>query len=171
MRNPRTLAAIALGYVLALLMAWGALALYVACSDSPARQASAGMASFGDAFVFLGTFALAALAPTVGALRALRAVRGFWTALAVLALGVALSALACVLAWTGWRATDGPLRCLASLAPMRMLFAPLCACLLGAAAACAPAGGARRALVAAWLIESAAFAGFVLALLRLASVP
>jgi len=51
---------------LAFLLAWGALALYVNASDSPQRQASAGMASFGDAFVFLGVFALAALAPTAG---------------------------------------------------------------------------------------------------------
>lgn len=157
---------IAIGYALAFLLAEAAVAIYTAATDSPERQASAGMASFGDAFLFLCVFGLAALPPTAGALWALRPCRRLWGWLAALALGAALTGLAVLIAYLGWRgdAAAGPMQSLAMLAPVRMLFAPPLALLLAASAVCAPLRSARIALLLATLIEALAFIGFVVVL-------
>lgn len=165
------LGAILGGYVLAFLLAWVVLGVYVAATDSPERQASAGMASFGDTFVLLGVFGLAALAPTAAALWALRTCRWVWVVLASVAVGVALTGLASLVAYVGWRTDTAPgvLPALAMFAPMRMLFAPLCMLLMAPAAVCAPSQSPRIALAVATLVEIVAFAGFVFVLFR--SIP
>lgn len=157
---------VALGHALAFLLAGATLALCLAATDSPERQASAGMASFGDAFLFLCVFGLAALPPAAGALWALRPCRRLWGWLAALALGVALTGFAVLVACLGWRgdAADGPLQSLAMLAPVRMLFAPPLTLLFAASAVCAPLRSARIALVLATLIEALAFISLVVVL-------
>jgi len=53
------------GYAAALLLAWGAVRLQATFTSNPDPQASAGMAAFGDAVLFLAVFGLAAIPPTV----------------------------------------------------------------------------------------------------------
>lgn len=163
MRAPTRIAVIVVGYLLAGLLAWVTVAVHIAASDSPDRQATAGMSSFGDAFVFLCVFGLAALPPTAAALWALRSCRWFWVGLAGVACAVAVGALATVFAYVGWRAdaADGPMQSLALLAPVRMLFAPPLTLLLAASAVFAPLRSARIALVLATLIEALAFIAFI----------
>lgn len=156
---------VALGYALAFLLAGATVAIYAAATDSPERQASAGMASFGDAFLFLCVFGLAALPPTAFALWALRPYRWVWFVLARIALAVAVSALAALTGYVGWRADAAhPLQSLAMLAPLRMLLAPALAPLFAVSAICAPERSTRIALGLAVLIETAAFFSFVVVL-------
>lgn len=157
------IAAIVAGYLLAFLLAVAVVALDVALTDGPDRQASAGMASFGDAFLFLGVFGLAAIPPTAAALWALRGYRGFWLGLIVGGAVSAATGLVSLIAYFGWRA-DRAYPCaqwLSMLTPVRMLFAPMLAMLLIVAALCAPSRGARIALGGAALIEVLAFVCFV----------
>jgi len=63
------LGAILGGYAFALLLAWAAVALHALATEGSAHQASAGMTSFSDAVLFLGVMGLAALPPTVLAVR------------------------------------------------------------------------------------------------------
>jgi|CXWL01.1.fsa_nt_gi hypothetical protein len=157
------LGAILAGYVLAFLVAWAAVALYVAATDSPERQAGAGMASFGDAFLFLVVFGLAALPSTAVALWALRPSRRFWAVLKFVVLGVAITALVTLLGYLGGRTEFAHpwLQSLAMLAPMRMLFAPPLGLLFAMSAVCAPDRSSRITLAIATLIEAAAFLSFV----------
>src|SRR5438067_153767 len=83
------------GYVAAVLIAFGALAIRLASTRGSA-QASGGMYAFGDSLLFLAVFGVAALAPTTGALYFLRSHRLFWTVLAVLALVIAVTGLAAI---------------------------------------------------------------------------
>ena len=52
------------GYVLAVLVAFAVLTLYVAYTDGPDRQAYGAMYAFGDDLLFLWVFAVAATVPT-----------------------------------------------------------------------------------------------------------
>ena len=64
------------GYILACLLASGAVYLYQSLTDSAVTQASSGMYAFGDLLLFIGVFGILALFPTGLALYfVIRAVR------------------------------------------------------------------------------------------------
>ena len=48
------------GYVLAILVAFAVVSIYVAATSGPERQASSGMYAFGDSLLFLAVFGFAA---------------------------------------------------------------------------------------------------------------
>ena len=52
------------GYLLALLMAFAAVALHAAITGESGAQASGGMAAFGDLILFVAIFGVVALMPT-----------------------------------------------------------------------------------------------------------
>jgi hypothetical protein len=57
-------AIVASGYVLAFLMAAGAVALHAALTRESGAQASGGMSAFGDLVLFVAVFGAVALVPT-----------------------------------------------------------------------------------------------------------
>jgi hypothetical protein len=61
-------AIVAGGYLLALLLAFAAVALHAAVSGESGAQASGGMAAFGDLMLFVGVFGVVAVVPTGAAL-------------------------------------------------------------------------------------------------------
>ena len=83
MRTRGKVALVVTGYVVAVLVAAGVVAVYVALTDSPDRQASSGMYAFGDSLLFLAVFGVVGAVPTGAALFYLRSCRRFWPALAV----------------------------------------------------------------------------------------
>ena len=74
------------GYVLAILLAWGTVAAYIALTDGPDRHASSGMYACSDSLMFLALCGVAAIPPTGGALYLARPYHAFWRALSVAAL-------------------------------------------------------------------------------------
>jgi hypothetical protein len=56
MRTRGKVALVATGYIVAVLVSAGVVALYVTLADSPDRQASSGMYAFGDSLLFLAVF-------------------------------------------------------------------------------------------------------------------
>ena len=90
MRTRGKVALVVTGYVVALLVAAGVVAVYVALTDSPDRQASSGMCAFGDGLLFLAVFGVVGAVPTGVALFFLRSWRRCWPALAVAALITAI---------------------------------------------------------------------------------
>ena len=74
------------GYVVALLIAYAVLAIYVAATSGPDRQTSGGMYAFGDFMTFLFVFGVASLVPSGLAFYFLRENRTFWTVMAVIAV-------------------------------------------------------------------------------------
>jgi hypothetical protein len=57
-------AIVAGGYLLALLMAFAAVALHATITGESGAQASGGMSAFGDLVLFVGVFGAVALVPT-----------------------------------------------------------------------------------------------------------
>src|SRR5882762_1774130 len=82
---------VAIGYVVAILLASAAVAIRVATTSGPDAQASSGMHAFGDALLFVAVFGISALVPTAVALVFLRPYRQFWTLLSVVGLAVAVT--------------------------------------------------------------------------------
>ena len=73
------------GYVVAFLIAFAVVAVYVAATSGPDRQASAGMFAFGDSLLFLAVFGVAAVVDYVAARTAeASSIVHAWSALAVL---------------------------------------------------------------------------------------
>ena len=88
------------GYVAALAIASAVVAAYLAATNGPGRQSSSGMYAFGDALLFVGVFAVAAIPATCAALFFLRQCSSFWLVLSVVASAVAITGLAALLAQT-----------------------------------------------------------------------
>ena len=91
-------ALVAGGYVAAFLMASAVVAIRVANTSGPDAQAASGMYAFGDAFLFVAVFGVAALVPTGAALFFLRPYRRFWIVLSALGLAVAVTGIAAAVA-------------------------------------------------------------------------
>jgi hypothetical protein len=127
MRARGKVALVVTGYVVAVLVAAGVVAVYVALTDSPDRQASSGMYAFGDAALWVAVVGTVGLLPTGLALFFLRPVRPFWTLLAAVGLGVAATGAAALILYIVGRAATPPsaLSAAAALTPLRMLPAPL----------------------------------------------
>ncbi len=167
MRRSVKVGAILTGYVGAFLVAFAVVSIYVALTDSPDRQASSGMYAFGDSLLFLAVFGVAAVIPTGAALYFLRPYRTFWVTLSVLTLAIAATGLAAALDYAIPPSTSGPsVSVWSALAPLRLLVAPLFALAFLLSTLFAPRRSVRIPLFAATVIETAAFAYFVLALVH-----
>lgn len=147
------------GYAAAAAVAGAAVALHVATTAGPDRQAAGGMYAFGDALLWLGVFAVAAVPPTAGALFFLRPHGRFWRALSVAAALVAATELPTVVLYHVARASAGP-------AVLRILVAPPLAALFLLCAVFAPARSPRKVLLACTAVEAVAFASVALSWLR-----
>jgi len=147
------------GYVVALLVAFAVVAIYVVATSGPDRQQYGGMYSFGDSLLFLAVFGVAAVPPTAAALYFLRPYRAFWLVLSVIALCIAATSLAALIGYVAQRtvAPGSILHTWSALAPLRILSAPLFAPAFLLSGLFAPNRASRIALLVATAIEAAAF--------------
>jgi hypothetical protein len=155
---------VAIGYVVAILLASAAVAIRVATTSGPDAQASSGMHAFGDALLFVAVFGISALVPTAVALVFLRPYRQFWTLLSVVGLAVAVTGvIAAALFEVGRHATPSALDTWAGFSVLRILVAPLLALTFLVCAVVSPQRSPRLALLSATAIEAAvsAYGGFV----------
>ena len=159
MRNSAKLALVAAGYVGAFLAALAIVALYVAATSGPDRQASGGMYAFGDSLLFLGVFGVAAVPATGAGLFFLRPYAAFWRVLAGVAVAIAVTGLAALGVCVAARAADaGPaLHSWSAFAVLRILVAPLVALAFLVSGAFAPRPAARIALGGAMISEAIVF--------------
>ncbi len=148
------------GYVVALMIAYAVLAIYVAATSGPDRQRSGGMYAFGDSLLFLAVFGVAAVPPTGAALFFLRAYRSFWLALSITALALAATAIAACIEYVASRSAEAVsvVHDWSALAVLRIIVAPLFALALFVAVLFAPNRSSRSALLIATVIEAAVFA-------------
>jgi hypothetical protein len=122
------------------------------------------MYAFGDAVLFVAVFGVAALVPTVTVLFFLRPCRRFWTVLASLGIGVAVTGVtAATLFAVGRHSPPSPLATWAGLSVLRILVAPLLALTFLLCAAVSPVRFPRAAFLVATVLESAvsAYGGYV----------
>lgn len=142
---------------MAALVAVAAVALYVTATSGPDRQTYAAMYDFGDSLLFLAVFGVVGVVPTGAALYFSRPHRGFWRMLSVVALTVAATGLAAVIAYlaAGAAAAGSALRGWAAVGVLRMLVAPMFGLVFLLAGVFAPTRASRIALVVATLIEVA----------------
>ena len=165
MRTRSKVALVVAGYVVAVLVAAGVVAVYVSLTDGPDRQASSGMYAFGDSLLFLAVFGVVGAVPTGAGLFYLRPCRRFWPVLAVAALVIAATG---ALALVDYLATGTDRSLLpavwSAFGVLRILVAPLLALGFGLATVFAPSRSPRLALLAAALTEVAVFGGWVAAL-------
>jgi hypothetical protein len=155
---------IALGYIAAFAVASGVTAVRVALTSGPDAQASSGMSAAGDAFLWLTVFGICALVPTGAALYLLRPYRRFWELIGFAAVVVAVTGVAAAVLYARGRTGElSVLAVLATLSPLRMLVAPMCALGFLVCALVSPRGAPRLALLSAACIEVgiSAYAGVV----------
>ena len=147
---------VGLGYIGALAIAFGAVSLYVASTNSPDRQTYAAMFAFGDSLLFLAVFGVAAVLPTGAALFFLRPYRPFWRVLSIAAVVMATTGIAAFFDFLAMRGTDP--RSVASvwsaLAVLRVLISPLFALAFLVSALFAPSHLPRVALLVATALEA-----------------
>ena len=165
MRTSGKVALVITGYVVAVLVAAGVVAVYVALTDSPDRQASSGMYAFGDSLLFLAVFGIVGAVPTGVALFFVRSWRRCWPVLAVAALVIAATGALAIVDYLA-TGTDRSLlpAVWSAFGVLRILVAPLLALGFGLATVFAPSRSPRLALLAAALTEVAVFGGWVAAL-------
>lgn len=142
------------GYVLALLVASGVVAMYIASTDTPDRQASSGMYGFGDSYLFLAVFAVAAIPATGAAFYFLRQSGKFWRVVTVAAPLIATTAIIAALVNLAMHESRAMW---AELSPLRVLIAPAFALFFYLAGAFAPKRSARIALFVSGVVETAVF--------------
>ena len=132
-----------------------AYARYKSMENLPDAQAASGMYAFGDFMTFLFVFGVASLVPSGLAFYFLRENRTFWTVMAVCAAVVAAGNVALAAAyWMQWRMPDlTMLHPWSSLAPLRMIIAPLVAATIFLCAQFAPDPRPRRAMRIAGAVE------------------
>ena len=148
------------GYVVAIMVASAVVAIHVAGTSGPDRQAAAGMYGFGDDILFLAVFGVAGVPATGAALFFLRPHHGFWRLLSFAALGISTTGIAALAAYLAERVTEvnSILHTVSGLSPIRILIAPLFlpAFLLGGLLA--PSRSTRIAFVLATGVETALIA-------------
>ena len=136
---------VAVGYLLALVVAWGTVVAHVAATSGPVAQASSGMYAAGDAILFLAVFAVASIPASGTALFFLRPYPAFWRTLSLAAILVASTA---VVASAGLHLGRGGMA-----APVRVVLALPLAALWLVAVPFAPVPRARFLLGIAGLVE------------------
>ena len=164
MKTRAKIALVVCGYVGALLVASAIVAVYVAATSGPDRQAYSGMYAFGDSLLFLAVFGVAAVPATGSALFFLRPYPSFWRVLSVVAPAIAATGLAAfVVYFAAQTAGAGSLlHSWSGLAVLRILVAPLLALAFLLSGLFASSRSSRIALFVAALIEAAVFAGVAL---------
>jgi len=126
--KPLTKIAIVMGgYLLALLVAIVVMYIYATLVDSPERQASSGMAAFGDSLLFLAVFSIAAMPATVAALYFVRRSDTFWRLTSVVALCIAMTGISALLAYLFNFDANSMFYTWSTLSPLRILLAPFLA--------------------------------------------
>ena len=147
---------VAAGYAGAAIIAAIAVAVQVAVTSGPDRQASAGMHAFGDLLLFIAVFGIVSLLPTGAALIMLRPYRRFWTVLSALGICIATTGLiAAILFAVGRHAPSAsPVGVAAGISVLRILIAPVFAAGALACTIIAPHRGPRIALLAATAMEA-----------------
>jgi hypothetical protein len=166
MRGPiAKVALVAAGYVGAIILASAAVAVRVAQTSGPEAQAASGMYAFGDSILFVAVFGVAALVPTAIALVYLRPYRTFWNVVSALGLAIAVTSVAAVGLYAVGRnvAEPSPLALWGALSVLRILIAPIFACVFLVFTILSPYRLPRRVFLASTAIEAAvtAYAGFV----------
>ena len=148
------------GYVVAFLVAFAVVAIRVAATSGPDRQAYSVMYGFGDDLLFLAVFGVVAVPPTSAALFFLRPYRSFWLVLSVVALCIATTGLAALIDYVAPRTAHASsiLQAWSALAGLRILGAPLFALAFLLSGLFAPNRSSRIALLVATAIEAAIFA-------------
>jgi hypothetical protein len=159
---------VAAGYVVAFVVATASVALYVASTSGPDRQASSGMYAFGDSLLFLAVLGVAAVPPTAAALFFLRPCHSFWRVLAIAALVIAATGLTALVVCLVARAADASAaaQSWSGYAVLRILVAPLFALAFLLSGVFAPRRPARIALWAATVSEAVVFAYWLILLPR-----
>jgi hypothetical protein len=157
---------VGLGYIGALAIAFGAVSLYIACTDSPDRQTYGAMFAFGDSLLFLAVFGVAAVLPTAAALFFLRPYRPFWRVLSVAALVMSTTGVAAFFDFLAMRGTDphSVANIWSALAVLRVLISPLLALAFLVSALFAPNRLPRIALLVATVFEAFVFVCYSLIL-------
>ena len=158
MRAVAKVGLVTVGYLLALVVAWGTVVAHVAhvnMTSGPAAQASSGMVAAGDAILFLAAFAVASIPATGTALFFLRPYPVFWHTLSFVALLLASTALVAAAGFLlGRGAAPGSLLAgVAMAAPARVFLAPPFAALWLVAVPFAPLRRPRLLLGIAGLVE------------------
>lgn len=150
---------ILVGYVLAILVAFAVVSIYVAATSGPERPASSGMYAFGDSLLFLAVFGFAAIPATSVMLFFLRGVQRFWPVLSVTALAIAASGVAAVCIYFAQTAISAHsmFQAWATFSPIRVLMAPLFALAFLLSGVFAPTRSSRIALLLATTVEIAVF--------------
>jgi hypothetical protein len=156
MKSSSKVVLVVAGYALALVIAFLVLAIYMAATDGPDRQASSGMYAFGDSLLFLGVFVVAAVPATGAALFFLRPYRAFWRIATVGALAIAATGAAALGSYLVPSASQ-LLGAWAELSPLRILLAPMFALTYFLFIVAAPTRSSRIAFVCAGLIETIVF--------------
>ncbi len=156
------------GYGGALIVASVVVSIYVAATNGPDRQDSAGMYAFGDAILFLAIFGVAAIPATGAALFFLRRKPSFWRVASVVALAIATTGIAALIEYLVPRTytADSYVGVWSALSPLRILLAPLCAIVFFLSGVFAPIRSCRVALLSAAVIELVVFVWVALILLH-----
>jgi hypothetical protein len=149
---------VALGYVAALAVTLLVAGIQFAETTGPDRQG--GMSAFGDSLMLLAVFGLAAVPATGAALFFLRPHPAFWLTLSIASLAAASTGgiAAAIHSAPGAVEPSSFLQAWSAFAVLRILAAPLLAMLWLLSGLFAPNRSARRSLLAASMIETAAFA-------------
>jgi len=147
------------GYLAALVIAAIVVWIYATLTAGPVRDASSGMYAFGDAVLFLGIFAVAAVPATCAGLFFLRPFPLFWRISASVALAMAATGVVVLVDFlvTQRAAANSFLGGWAMLSPIRVILAPLLAIGVGLGALFAPTRFTRSAFLGAAAIETVIF--------------
>jgi hypothetical protein len=151
---------VAAGYAGAFVVAAAAAAIRITLTSGPERDASSGMYAFGDLLFFLAAFFVAAVPATGGALYVLRPLPWFWHALSVTAPVLAITAAAASIEYIVGRGVSDRESLhyfWSNVAVLRLLVAPGFALAFLLAGVFAPGRHARIVLLAATVLEAAAF--------------
>lgn len=152
---------VAAGYAGAFVVAAAAAAIRITLTSGPERDASSGMYAFGDLLFFLAAFFVAAVPATGGALYVLRPLPWFWRALSVTAAVLAITAAAASIEYIVGRSVSDRESLhyfWSNVAVLRLLLvAPGFALAFLLAGLFAPGRHARIVLLAATVLEAAAF--------------
>lgn len=169
---------VAAGYFAACVLATAVVAIHVAATNGPDRQGASGMYAFGDSLFFLAAFGVASIPATGTALYFLRPCRSFWRVHSVVALAIATSGLAAIIAYASARSIGpgsigpgsiGPasiFSTLSSMSVLRILIAPLFAVGFFLSGLFAPNRPSRSALLIAAAADVVVFSCFMFILAR-----
>jgi hypothetical protein len=147
------------GYLLALVIAWVVVTIYVASTSGPDRQTYGAMYDFGDSILFLGVLAVASLPATGAGLFFLRPCQAFWRVLAAGAVAIALTGIVVLVDMLVSRnGTAGALLGQWSMAsPIRVFAAPALALAFLLCGWLAPTRYTRLAFLGATAVETVVF--------------